>query len=234
MKSVKISLYLTQDTRSREGIEALLAAWDERGLVADRGSFDEFCREPFSAPRLIDDACFQTFDGLGFFVARRAAPAWSGYISFCTKKLSFLAMEITTGDLASTRSGFEHATALARSLKPAFGHAFATVGAVPYDNLDIKEQPERYGLRRFFARSFFGPGVAARVGDRLAGVVASSTPYHGGVEVDLLPEPWAAPWEALHAASDAATAACQDTGLFGDYEARPRPKAPAGWAGVPR
>jgi hypothetical protein len=173
-------------------------------------------------------------------VARRKEPRYAGYFNADATGAQAVHLEFAGAPGAEALGGiFRFGSRLAEHLRPLFGFAHPVwLGKGQEYNvagrLDAKEF-RKFGPRSICARTWLGPWLVEEIGrDRLdsAGAVVTDAVW-GGVETDLLPDPWTREIGPLAKARTRVMAALADAGVFGDYSVSMKYKPGQRWAGVP-
>jgi len=115
-------------------------------------------------------------------------------------------------------------TRVASVLKPEFGfvHSLWALGK-PSEEYNrgpgITAQKLRdFGFRSVHARTWFGPDLVAVIGvERLLRIEHTTRTSWGGVQLDLVPNPWAATFEQLEGRTREVKQIFASWGLLGDY-----------------
>lgn len=132
---------------------------------------------------------------------------------------------------------FEGATRLANQIRPEFGFVHALWQRGPASeayNFGYRLQArdlDKCGLGNVYARTWFGPYLVERIGKPL--LLSLPQAYEmlwGGIQTDLVLEPWLADFDVLSAAQAQVMKQLRSTGLVGDFTGPPvRWKPGARW-----
>ena len=133
---------------------------------------------------------------------------------------------------------FALGSTLAGKLKPLFGTVQPVwLGQGQDDNVADRLDADEYrnfGPRSICARTFLGPMLVGLIGrENLDDCGVASDTRWGGVEVDLLAEPWRYGIREIGKARKRALALMAKTGIFGDYSLARKYKPGPRWIEIP-
>ena len=214
-------------------VEQLLTVLDDAGLAPDTFRFgdgpeaDPCSREAFLA-RLAEGRR-SDLPTLG----RRADPAYE--VSLGITGVSEQVTRLVFANVTAERRPelFTLGSALAGVLHPAYGGLGYGAEPAPLDRMLAISGSElrRHGLDGLAVRSWLGPDLRAVLDPgplEAAGAILTPTAW-GGLEVDLVPDPWQAAPAVLADAKTRLDGALRAQGLLGEYSHPLRKKAAPGW-----
>jgi hypothetical protein len=228
-------------THDAAELERVLIALESEPLLAPtHASQDERKRVPYDRAALV--AAATRFGG--FELWRTKAPKYEGRLTNLdqshNKFHADLAPPLSASDVSNL---FEATTRLAETLKPEFGFVHMLwkkrEGSEDYNygmRASVNELA-RLGLNSVHARTWFGPDVVKAVGEEhflaLLGTAVQRTSW-GGVQLDLVEQPWTADYETLYRRQREVLDALRPLGVLGDYKGPPIVRKPAPkWPGLP-
>lgn len=166
-------------------------------------------------------------------LGRRTDPAYD--VSLGITGVSEQVTRLVFADVTAGRRPelFTLGSALAGVLHPAFGGLGYGAEPAPLDRMLAMTGSElrRHGLDGLAVRSWFGPDLMAVLDPcplEAEGVVLTPTAW-GGLEVDLVPDPWLAAPGVLADAKTRLDGALRAQGLLGEYGHPLLKKAAPGW-----
>ena len=240
MDELNVKLIFPGCTRDSAELERVLMILESEPLfVPTHASPDERKRVPYDRAGAVD-AMAKRFGGLQLW--RTTAPKYGGSLSAMDQSHNALAFDFAAPFRANQLPDlFDAATRIADALKPEFGfvHMFwrKQEDSEEYNygaHISIRELAT-LGLNRAYARTWFGPDVARAVGEAelLALPETRRTPW-GGIQLDLVAQPWTADLEALVRRQREVLDALRPLGVLGDYKGPPSLRKPAPkWPGLP-
>jgi hypothetical protein len=202
---------------------------------------DERARNPYDRSELLSEVGATQDDAVVPGIARRKTPRFDAYISLGLGKLNYAEVEFgaSVSD-ADVKLAFTLGTALAASMKVEFGivHPIWRLGerSQHYSASGIIRPRDfaRCGPEALCARTWFGPQLAQLLDAkalRANGCAVRETSW-GGLEVDLVEEPWTADFETLSARQTDVMTRLKSAGLFGDYSDGSQCKAGTRWSRI--
>jgi hypothetical protein len=162
----------------------------------------------------------------GAHLWRSKAPKYAtAYVSANNVTHNNLSFEHTSGlNAALLEQLFAAWTRVASNLRVELGHLHllikrgATSEEYNYGAFGNLKQIRAYGLRSLAARNWFGPDLTGIIGrDRLLSLPHATATAWGGVQLDLVRDPWTADFEALVAEQARLISIFNSWGFMGNY-----------------
>lgn len=240
-------MVITMITHTRfgqpDGQSALLDAFEQHPATAPtHWGPDERARNSYSRAEVMAYVRDNLSDFLSPGLRRRKAPSYDAY--FSTKHAALNSMTASfAANLTdkNVRQIFTLGDVLAQRLTPAYGfvHSIWKRGeeSQNYSAAGVLDAQEfqASGPQAPCLRTWFGPHIVNLIGkERL---ISCDVPVYetdwGGVQLDLVGDPWEADFKTARARQQMVLAHVQSSGVFGDYsvpfEAKPGPR----WTPVP-
>jgi hypothetical protein len=247
MPDMPDAVYVTMITqvplRTREGLERLLDAFESiEELAPTNWGRDERARDPYDRAALITEVSALKSESYMPGLHRRKPPRYQAYFTASDSGLKMVKVEFGSSlrkkDMALV---FKLGSILANALEPEYGFVHAVwrdqdeKGLYSISNVVTARKLQECGLLRPPARTWYGAHIVKLIGrDRLdeTGVPIKETPW-GGVELNLVADPWEADFETLNARQEKVMSVLEPAGVFGDYsswhDCKPGPK----WKPIP-
>ncbi|MFZ5893120.1 MAG: hypothetical protein ACOY0T_18825 [Myxococcota bacterium] len=194
-------------------------------LKPTHASNDARKRAPYDRAAATASVTGKTVAGLVLW--RTSAPKYSeGYVSANAKNFNWALFDFASPREQHAREILEVWTRAAQQLAPEFGFVhyawkLGTPESTEYNRgakTPIKKIRD-HGFRSFGARNWFGPDLVSLIGkDRLLKLPLTVPTSWGGVQLDLLDEPWNASFEALYQRQQEVIRIFASWGLMGDYK----------------
>ena len=213
----------TSDKRILDG--CLEAVESEPLITPTHASKDERKRAPYDRSALVEAAGGRKVGGA--FLWRAKMPKYThGSLSTSNISHNKITVDYDAGlNDESVPLLFEAWARLAENLRPEFGfvHGVPDIespSAAAYNyglRLKIKDLRDN-GFRLIHPRTWFGPDLVSVIGkERLLDLPHTRTTSWGGVQLDLVEEPWAADFETMYERQRDVMRIFSAWGLMGDY-----------------
>lgn len=213
-------------TADRSILEAYLQALEQEPLVAPtHASRDERKRAPYDRTQILEPTAGRKAGAVSLWRAR--VPKYArGTLSAGSGSHNKVTVDYDAGLIdKSVAPLYEAWTRLAEKFRPEFGFVhsvFQTESpnkeAYSYGiRLTIKELRDN-GFCLLHPRTWFGPDLVSVIGkERLLDLPHTRTTSWGGVQLDLVEEPWAADFETMYERQRDVMRIFSAWGLMGDY-----------------
>lgn len=234
--AVKIALF-TRGTYQKGGKQRLANALEALPFPVTHWGIEERKLSPYVRQEFVD-ALPREPHFLTPTIARRKTAKYKGYISLAFADLQGFHIELDAlEDGEGLRPVFEFGSNLANSLEPFFGfvHPVWYKKGQEYNvagRLTAKEVRE-FGPRSLCARTWLSSTLVQMLGrERIeaCGLEIRETAW-GGLELDLLPDPWSSTIRKLESKRKKAMEILAPAGIFGDYAKSFHYAPGANWGG---
>lgn len=205
-------------------LQVLEALEAEPLLAPTHASRDERKRLPYDRQGLVGGLKRKRLDG--FCLWRGNAPKYSdGYVSANSAAINWVVLDFRKVREAQSKEILEAWTRLNDIWHPEFAQAHYASTSNDSEsrqyNAGRNTPPKKIrdnGFSSMFARTWFGPDLTSFIGvERLLSLPHTTTTSWGGVQLDLVEEPWAADFPVLHQRQQETIRIFNDWGLMGDY-----------------
>jgi hypothetical protein len=233
---VRLTMFSWVSLQSKQGLGDLIDLLAEHNLTPTHTGSDERAKGKFDRDALIDKVTAAD-KGVMVVLVKKKEPAYYAHFFAKRKGLTKLMVEWKPAPpelVDAFRLGEDLATLFRAEfgmVQPMFrGHDdFNRYGIMEVDWLT------RNGPSGVAARNFYGAYMTKAIGmDRLKKSKAALRELkYGGVELDLVTDPWTANLETLKRRQKETMAALAPSGIFGDYSNSPFFKPAPNWKPIP-
>lgn len=224
---INIGLFAARRTSEPAVLQSVLTALDSKPLFAPtHANVDERKRLPYERTAAVEKIAKTSERKL--ILWRTSAPKYAGWLNCEPVPVTSLKLNYSEPRQSVVPELFEQATHLAHELAVEYGfvhlHWERGPESMQYDRgrrMSVRDLT-KFGLSGAHARTWFGPYLVSRIGKAvlLQLPFTSETPW-GGIQLDLVPQPWLSDLETLSARSAEVKAKLGETGLLGVFEGAP-------------
>lgn len=223
---LNINLLFPINTGAPSEVSRVLSLLESEPLAAPtHASRDARKRLPYDRPALLDALAGRPISGLHLW--RSKAPKYSnGYLSANDRTHNHVVADYAGAGLNEQRLAelFAVWTRLAEATRTEFGFVhskFRNDQSEAYNygvRVRLKDLRD-YGLLTLYARTWFGPDLLAVIGEkRLLSIPNTRKTSWGGVELDLVEQPWLADFDTLFRRQKELGEVFRSWGVMGNYE----------------
>lgn len=224
--AIHIVILTTMPLRSKRTLGLLLDAFEGiNDMSPTNWGPDERARNPYNREEMIAEVtAMEDFSSPGLRRAR--PPRYQGYFWANNSGLKTVKVEFGSGlrqkDLPII---FQLGDAIAEALKPEYGLVHMiwrkedSVGTYSATSVLTAEKFQDCGPKPPTARTWFGPHLVKLIGRKrldALDVPVKKTAW-GGVELDLVADPWEADFNILSSKQKEVLEQLKESGVFGDY-----------------